>query len=148
MGRNSNGVAGKSSSSNGTALKGKTEDGYTSKMVKHIVGLEQKYRNNKDETLHFFSPSGDIIKSIGGKGAQVQFDIKSIPANTIMTHNHPRSLGLKGIKSIGNSFSADDIASAVKVNAKEIRAVTPTYTFSLKRPKGGWGGLERYCFRL
>ena len=24
-------------------------------------------------------------------------------------------------------------------NAKEIRAVTPTYTFSMKRPKGGWG---------
>lgn len=140
MGRNSSGVAGKGASNNGTAGKGKTEEGYTPKMVKNIVGLEQKYRNNKDETLHFFSPSGDIIKSVGGKGAQVAFDAKSIPANTIMTHNHPRSIGEKGIKRIGNSFSVEDIASAVGVNAKEIRAVTPTYTFSLKRPKGGWGG--------
>lgn len=28
---------------------------------------------------------------------------------------------------------------AVGANLKEIRAVTPTYTFSVKRPKNGWG---------
>lgn len=67
------------------------------------------------------------------------FDPKKIPANSILTHNHPRSLGTNGIRRIGNSFSSDDIRSAIKVNAKEMRAVTPTYTFSVKRPKGGWG---------
>lgn len=101
--------------------------------------MEQKYRQNKDETLHVFNDKGDIVTSIGGKGAQVVFDYKQIPANSILTHNHPRSLGASGIRRIGNSFSSDDIKSAVKTNAKEMRAVTPTYTFSVKRPKGGWG---------
>lgn len=88
----------------------------------------------------FFSQSGNLLKSVGGKGAQVAYDPKDIPANSILTHNHPRSLGATGIRRIGNSFSVQDIVSAVNVNAREIRAVTPTYTFSVKRPKGGWGG--------
>lgn len=125
MGRNSGGVtsSGKGGSSGGS--KGATEKGYTAKMVKNIVGMEQKYRRNKDETLHVFNSKGDIVSSIGGKGAEVRFDPKKIPAN--------------GIRRIGNSFSSADIRSAIKVNAKEMRAVTPTYTFSVKRPKGGWG---------
>lgn len=40
---------------------------------------------------------------------------------------------------IGNSFSPQDIRTAIDKNAAEMRAVTPTYTFSIKRPKGGWG---------
>lgn len=138
MGRNSGGItsSGKGGSSGGS--KGATEKGYTAKMVKNIVGMEQKYRRNKDETLHVFNSKGDIVSSIGGKGAQVVFDPKKIPANSILTHNHPRSLGESGIRRIGNSFSSDDIRSAIRVNAKEMRAVTPTYTFSIKRPKGGW----------
>ena len=139
MGRNSGGItsSGKGGSSGGS--KGATEKGYTAKMVKNIVGMEQKYRRNKDETLHVFNSKGDIVSSIGGKGAQVVFAPKKIPANSILTHNHPRSLGESGIRRIGNSFSSDDIRSAIRVNAKEMRAVTPTYTFSIKRPKGGWG---------
>lgn len=123
MGRNSGGItsSGKGGSSGGS--KGATEKGYTAKMVKYIVGMEQKYRRNKDETLHVFNSKGDIVSSIGGKGAQVVFDPKKIPANSILTHNHPRSLGESGIRRIGNSFSSDDIRSAIKVNAKEMRAV-------------------------
>lgn len=139
MGRNSGGVATSGKGSSFGASKGATEKGYTSKMVKNIVGMEQKYRRNKDETLHVFNDKGDIVTSFGGKGAQVIFDAKKVPPNSILTHNHPRSLGASGIKRIGNSFSSADIASAVKTNAKEMRAVTPTYTFSVKRPKGGWG---------
>lgn len=119
--------------------KGVTEKGYNTKMVKNIVGMEQKYRRNKDETLHVFNSKGDIVSSIGGKGAQVVFKYSEIPANSILTHNHPRSLNESGIKRIGNSFSIDDIRTAIKTNAKEMRAVTPTYTFSIKRPNGGWG---------
>ena len=36
-------------------------------------------------------------------------------------------------------MSAVIFGSSVSVNAKEMRAVPPTYTFSIKRPKGGWG---------
>lgn len=140
MGRNSGGVASGNKGGSSGVSKGATEKGYTSKMVKNILGMEQKYRSNKDETLHVFSPSGNIIRSFGGKGAKAEYDKNKIPAGSILTHNHPLSLGQTGIRSIGNSFSVQDIYSAVNVNAREIRAVTPRYTFSVKRPKGGWGG--------
>lgn len=147
MGRNSGGNT-SGNSSKGSAIKiGETEKGYTKKMAKNILGMEKKYRNNKDETLHVFSPKGDIIASVGGKGAQVKFNAKNVPANSILTHNHPRSIGKKGINAIGNSFSRDDIISAVVTNAKEMRAVTPTYTFSVKRPKNGWGGTPEEIYK-
>lgn len=139
MGRNSNGVTSSSKGGKFGGAKGATENGYTAKMVKNIVGIEQKYRRNKDETLHVFNSKGDIISSIGGKGAHVRYDPKKIPPNSILTHNHPRSLGSSGIRRIGNSFSSEDVGTMIGTNAKEMRAVTPTYTFSVKRPKGGWG---------
>lgn len=142
MGRNSGGVKASGTKSGGIS-RGATEQGYSAKMAKNILGMEGKIRGNKDESLHVFSQSGNLLKSVGGKGAQVSYDPKDIPANSILTHNHPRSLGATGIRRIGNSFSVQDIVSAVNVNAREIRAVTPTYTFSVKRPKGGWGGCAK-----
>lgn len=101
--------------------------------------MEERYRNNKDETLHVFDSKGNFIKSVDGKGAEVRLKGVAIPINSIITHNHPRSIGSKGIMRIGNSFSKADIVSAIYFDVAEIRAKTPTYTFSLKRPKEGWG---------
>lgn len=139
MGRNSGGVRGGKGTGRNNSGKGSTEDGYTSKMVKNILGMENRIRQNRNESLHVFDSKGNLIESIGGKGVEVKYKGHKIPQNSILTHNHPRSLGTRGIRRIGNSFSIHDIASAINLNAKEIRAVTPTYTFSLKRPKGGWG---------
>jgi len=108
-------------------------------MKRNILGVEKNIRYYKDEQLHIFDAKGDELHMMQGKGAGVDHDGWKIPANTIMTHNHPRALAEKGIKRIGNSFSIEDITTAVRFNAKEIRAVTPTYTFSMKRPAGGWG---------
>lgn len=140
MGRNSGGVTGSTKAKgSGLGTKGATEEGYTRTMIKNIVGLEQGYRGNKDETLHVFTPTGKLIRSIGGKGAAVQVpDMAMLSTNAILTHNHPRAIGQKGLAAIGNSFSHADINLAVRANASEMRAVTPTYTFSMKRPKGGW----------
>lgn len=132
MGKSSGGVRG----SGGNAA---TEQGYTAKMKRNILGMERAYRNNEDETLHIYTPQGDLVRSIGGKGAQVRYRRSDVPENSIMTHNHPRSIGTTGIRRIGNSFSPEDISSAIAANASEMRAVTPTYTFSIKRPAGGWG---------
>lgn len=139
MGRNSGGVTSNGKGGSPGGSRGATEKGYTAKMVKNIVGTEQRYRRNPDETLHVFNSNGDIVTSFGGKGARAHYDSKQIPQNSILTHNHPRALGYSGIMRIGNSFSKDDISAAIITNAKEMRAVTPTYTFSVKRPKGGWG---------
>lgn len=116
-----------------------TEKGYTAKMARNITGVEAKIRTEKDEQLHIFDFKGNRVKVIQGKGARVSLRGHKIPENSILTHNHPRALGKSGIEAIGNSFSANDIAIAINNNAAEIRAVTPTYTFSIKRPKGGWG---------
>lgn len=115
-----------------------TERGYTQKMARNITATESSIRHYADEELHVFNANGDHVKRIGGKGASVDLRGHAIPKDSIITHNHPRALGKSGIKAIGNSFSVNDIAVAVKNNVKEVRAVTPTYTFSLKRPKGGW----------
>jgi len=65
----------------------------------------------------------------------------SSPKDAILTHNHPRdpkySVGMAG--DIGMPFSANDIKNAINYDLREIRAVTPHYTFSLRRPSGGWG---------
>lgn len=108
-------------------------------MKRNILGIERAYRNNKDETLHIYTPQGDLVRSIGGEGAQVRYRRSDVPENSIMMHNHPRSIGTTGIRRIGNSFSPEDISSAIAANASEIRVVTPTYAFSIKRPTGGWG---------
>lgn len=139
MGRNSGGVRSNAPGKQGGSGKGKTEEGYTKLMLKNIVGIEQTYRTKPDETLHIFSPTGTLLHSMGGKGAGVAGDGWKIPENTVLTHNHPRAIGKKGLQSIGNSFSFEDINTAVSTNAREMRAVTPRYTFSVKRPKSGWG---------
>ena len=54
-------------------------------MRKNILSMESRYRNNKDETLHVYGSSGNIITSFGGKGAEVRFNSKGIPENTILT---------------------------------------------------------------
>lgn len=130
-------------------VNGNTDKGYTEKMRRNIIGMEQKIRNNKDESLHIFSSKGDLLLSFQGKGNRVTTPIGTkFPENAIWTHNHPKSLGETGIKRIGNSFSHIDIESAVKHNAKEARAVTPTYTFSIKRPKNGWGATSSEVARV
>lgn len=52
MGRNSGGVSG-SGAGKVKANKGTTETGYTAKMVKNIVGIEQKYRTTKMKPCMF-----------------------------------------------------------------------------------------------
>lgn len=124
-----------------TVRMGATERGYSMALAKAVLGTEQRIRNNKDESLHIFDKNGKEVILFQGKGAGVKGtkeDFAKIPPNSIITHNHPRSIGKTGIQRIGYSFSFEDVRTAIQTNAKEMRAVTPTYTFSLKRPKGGW----------
>lgn len=118
---------------------GRTEQGYSNAMKKSILGTEGSIRMNKDESMHVFDATGKKLTTVQGKGARVSFDSRTIPTDAIITHNHPRALGRTGIMSFGNSFSRADVTSAAVLNAREMRAVTPRYTFSIKRPKNGWG---------
>lgn len=119
--------------------KGNTEEGYTDKMKKNILGAERSIRDNMHETAIVFDPRGNEVGRKRGTKNQVDLSGIKVPTDAIITHNHPSGAGQTGIKRIGGSFSSADIGTAIRNNVKEIRAVTSAYTFSVKRPKGGWG---------
>lgn len=58
--------------------------------------------------------------------------------NMIVTHNHPGEMKNGKIEQ-ALSLSDEDMFIAARYNEREIRAVTRNYTYSLRRPKGGWG---------
>lgn len=61
---------------------------------------------------------------------------KTTGYNTIMTHNHP--MVALGEIPVPESFSPDDIFTAISLNLAGVRAVDMFYTYIIKRPKNGW----------
>lgn len=109
-----------------------------------IVKREAEIRMNKrHETAIVFNKDGGIVLDKDGQSRHVALTVEECGKlkNTVMTHNHPSgwSYPENSIRRIGNSFSKDDILTAVRWDLSEIRAVTPNYTFVLKRPEKGWG---------
>lgn len=119
-------------------------DGSNYDLTKAVSDVESNIRQNKSyETGVLFNKDGNIVIDKRGRSRSVQFtkDECLLMNDGIFTHNHPDAWGYAGndIMRIGNSFSIQDIAFAVGNNLAEMRAVTPNYTFSMKRPDGGWG---------
>lgn len=109
-----------------------------------VIKKEGEIRMNKNyETAVSFNKNGDIVINKDGESRHVSFTKEECRKlkNTVLTHNHPSGWNYNedSIYRIGNSFSKDDISLAVQCDISEIRAVTPNYTFVLKRPKEGWG---------
>lgn len=119
-------------------------DGSNYELTKAVSDEESNIRQNKSyETGVLFNKDGSIVIDKRGGHSNVQFtkDECLLMNDRIFTHNHPSAWGYaeNDIMRIGNSFSKQDIALAVGNNLAEIRAVTPNYTFSMKRPNRGWG---------
>ena len=119
-------------------------DGSNYDLTKAVSDVESNIRQNKSyETGVLFNKDGNIVIDKRGRSRSVQFtkDEYLLMNDGIFTHNHPGAWGYaeNDIMRIGNSFSIQDIALAVGNNLAEMRAVTPNYTFSMKRPDGGWG---------
>lgn len=98
---------------------------------KSISAAESKLVNQGREHLVAFSPDGkELLRVKGGKNS-VSIDIdegSKLPKNVIVTHNHPN----------GMSFSPDDFAFAALHDVAQMRVVTDSGTFSLRRPGAGW----------
>lgn len=119
---------------------GVTENGYSAALKRSILSYENRQRREENEAMAWFDDAGNQLNRKEGKRDKVTILKRDVPApNLIMTHNHPSALGASGYMRIGHSFSMDDVLIAMKYKAKEMRAVTPEYTFSFKRPQGGWG---------
>lgn len=132
-------------------VEGATENGYSAALKRAILSYEHKQRQEWNEAMAYYDSDGNQLNRRQGKkhDAVPVYD-KDIPKDAngnrrddiIFTHNHPDAIGKTGYGSIGNSFTPDDMVMAVKFKAKEMRAVTPSYTFSFKRPQGGWNAKQ------
>ena len=131
-----------------------TEAGLTDAQKTAILDREEKIRRNRDESMHVYNDSGKEVFFAQGEGPKVRLKRTELAAakaalkDNVYTHNHPRSIGKIGVRSIGNAFSPQDVNTAVWGDARELRAVTPRYTFSMKRPAGGWGMTENQAKNL
>lgn len=108
-----------------------------------ILEAEDKIRKNKSfETAVVFDKNGKEIFRKKGKATSVAFTHSELSGfkDSIFTHNHPRGWKHKenDLRRIGSSFSIGDVRVAIKADVTEMRAATPLYTFSIKRPKNGW----------
>ena len=116
-----------------------------------ISEAEDKIRAQRHETAHVFGPNGESLFSNDGGKDYVNISEAAIAnikgKNAVLTHNHPAGWGYptSDPRHAGNSFSLEDARMAVAADLAEMRAVTPTRTYSLRRPTGGWDGprLER-----
>lgn len=111
-------------------------------MEASLAKSESKIRNLKTERIYAFDQTGkEISHSTRGTSTGTRLPKNYNYKDAILTHNHPgEGLSKNNIAGrIGRTFSGADISVAVQHNASEIRAITGTYTYSLKRPKEGWG---------
>ena len=114
------------------------------KLYNKITNTENEIRlNKKFETGVIFDKDGNVIIDKRGAKYSVAFSDEECAKmkDCIFTHNHPRGWGYpeKSLGRIGSSFSIEDISLAVFHDLSEMRAVTPNYTFIIKRPDAGWG---------
>lgn len=117
---------------------------YNREVSLKVKKIEDEIRMNKKyETGVCIDSNGKVLVDKRGTERHVKFTKNELSKfkNCIFTHNHPGGWNYKkdSLMHIGNSFSLNDIQIAVYYDLAEIRAVTPTYTFSMKRPKEGWG---------
>lgn len=106
-------------------------------LAKAVSAAERDIRDKSVEHGFVFDKDGNIIDRGIGRNGSVMLRHE---ADAIMTHNHP-ALEANGKRRAdgGGSFSKEDVMGALGHNMQEIRAVTEHYTYSLKRPKAGWG---------
>ena len=121
-----------------------TEAGMPKMQRDAVLAKEQQIRNNRDESTHVYNDAGQEVLRLQGKGNKVSVSRAQVSAiyrtmnNMVVTHNHP-TIGKTGVRAIGNSFSKPDLMTSINGNVKEMRAVSPKYTYSFKRPANGWG---------
>ena len=114
----------------GGVTLGATERGYTRDFAKNVFAAEASIKDYSVEHGIVFDERGNIISHDIGNENSVGFDPRVI-RDRVVTHNHPDGWDAHGL-------SGADLKAVVQGNMKELRAVTSTHVFSVKRPAGGW----------
>lgn len=132
--------------------------------VQTLKAIEDKIAYDTVESAIAFDKTGKILFRKNGSESAVNFSSSELKQleGAIVTHNHPIRTGadtsgldknnplhqqtynemVQAGQDIGLSFSAEDIALFSTYRLKEIRAVTPNYTYRMKPPTNGWDGLS------
>jgi len=132
--------------------KSDTESGMTPEQKRAVNSIEEEYRDRHTETGFIVGENGRILtKTIKSRSNQATFDlglVRMYGNDAVITHNHPNhefdsngkytgdgsGLGQR----VGVSLSGEDIALAAYADAKEMRASSPNYTYSIRRGENGW----------
>lgn len=113
-----------------------------------IRNAEDKIRKQHYESAFVVDEEGNVLLEKDGGKSTVTFsddDIAKIKGkNIILTHNHPGGWDYppNDPRRNGSSFSPEDINMAVEADVREMRAVTPTRRYYMKRPPGGWSAAK------
>jgi hypothetical protein len=104
-------------------------------IVDPSIRLEQfelLIRGSSNEVLGIFSSDGRLLfppKTGAERSVTLTAEeARQVPKGSILSHSHPDDLPL----------SAQDLVTAKLLQLGEIRAVAPTKTFVVRRPKNGW----------
>jgi hypothetical protein len=94
-----------------------------------VLEEEKRYHGLGHEEAAYFRRSGKLVARYGGSEHRVNApDLGGFVRDAVFTHYHP---------AIG-SFSPNDLIAARNENLSETRAVDDQYTYSARRPEGGW----------
>lgn len=115
----------------------------SSEVERIVMREEEEIRHLPYESAVIIdSESGEVLTKISGQQKSVDIEGKDLKhiRNNIVTHNHPTASIVKSLPEDceavkGSSFSLQDINTASYFGAKEIRATTSAYTYSMKPPK-------------
>lgn len=115
--------------------------------VEAARAVESEIWKKPIEYAHAFNPDGSVTLSKSGDESSVYFSESELLRlkDTVFTHNHPSGLKYPASdpRHEGTSFSMPDVGLSIRHDLAEMRAVTPVWVYSLKRPTSGWESLVR-----
>ncbi|PYS88984.1 MAG: hypothetical protein DMF64_18950 [Acidobacteria bacterium] len=102
------------------------------KTPQSVLDTEREIRNEPIEHLHLFDSEGEPVASFTGDEDAVEYDLTDEEIARMRggydVHNHPGE----------GAFSLTDIADAADLEVAESRVVTPTHSYVMRPPAGGW----------
>lgn len=125
-----------------------TEGGLTREQKATVLAAEARIRNFRTEHGVVVDRDGREIYRTSGSSSRVYIPGAYLRPDSVFTHNHPlpRDLTDNLAGRVGVPLSGQDIIVAARNNLAEVRAVTTSYTFSVRRPANGWGSIDLRAF--
>jgi hypothetical protein len=110
-----------------------------------LGAAEDRLVTERSEVLYAFGTDGKLVLQRGASAERpTELDITAndlpLLKDAVVTHNHPMGWRYPEGHPLraGHSFSPDDVVTAIAADVREIRAVTPVYTYVMQREGDRW----------